>query len=804
MHLQDAMLKAGQRRYHGAVGKVIYRLLTTTVLATCLATPTLAETHRTPTRSSTIALTRNDSRLVVVNRDTHSMSIMRVRDGDGNDSVKKLAEVAVGREPRCVALSPDNGTAYVTNGASDDVSVVLLKGVRRNTEVRRIPVGTEPRGCATTPNGSKLYVANHTNGTVSVIDTATWQVVDTVRVGGNPTAIAITNDGDNEDDDERVFVTRFFAKLIENGPGEGFDTGKQGIVRSFPVNNPSNISTTRLSPVEDVGFTANRAPFCSQFNSNAHSDIFCPDTAISDPADPTIAQDPQGAFPNQFYAALIRDDRLYLPNIGAGPEPPVRFNVNVQALVHVADITTQQERRDLHTNLNSQVAAERQAGNTDGIDGLFGNDIVDIDADRRGQKFLIVSRGGNFVFNAQLDSSGRMDLQSPNIVRFQTGNLPNGIVVSKDGTRAYTNNEADISVTAIDLEQNKVIDTVAAGTPPPPGTFEHLVLVGKLAFFTALGIPDNDIFDTPIRDIIPLNDRGKASDNAWSSCGSCHPDGLSDGVTWHFATGPRQTVPLDAFFSKDNPADQRISNWSAVRGSITDFNNNSRNVQGGIGFAGEPPNPEIFNHGITQGASDALDVQTLWVETVRALNLPPRGNADSRSRGETLFETNCASCHGGAKWTKSQVIYTDNPAFFSNPLASGVPRDPGVTNAGPQIVSYTVEANTINFLEDIGTYDPNDPREIRGAGLQGFTAVGGLGFNVPSLLSTCYHAPYLHNGAAQTLPDVFPLHNLNGGTIADALNTQEQSDLFDFLCSIDGRTDKLRSAADDFRDLIGN
>ena len=47
--------------------------------------------------------------------------------------------------------------------------------------------------------------------------------------------------------------------------------------------------------------------------------------------------------------------------------------------------------------------------------------------------------------------------------------------------------------------------------PPAPGTFEHAVLVGKLAFFTALGIPDNNFFDTDIRDIVPLNFRGKQS-----------------------------------------------------------------------------------------------------------------------------------------------------------------------------------------------------------------------------------------------------------------------------------------------------
>jgi hypothetical protein len=37
-------------------------------------------------------------------------------------------------------------------------------------------------------------------------------------------------------------------------------------------------------------------------------------------------------FPNQLLSALIRGNRLYLPNITAQPEPPERFDVNVQAL----------------------------------------------------------------------------------------------------------------------------------------------------------------------------------------------------------------------------------------------------------------------------------------------------------------------------------------------------------------------------------------------------------------------------------------------------------------------------------------
>jgi hypothetical protein len=54
-------------------------------------------------RSSTIALTSDDTRAVVVNRQKASVSVIRVRNTDGSDASQLLAEVPVGREPRFVA-----------------------------------------------------------------------------------------------------------------------------------------------------------------------------------------------------------------------------------------------------------------------------------------------------------------------------------------------------------------------------------------------------------------------------------------------------------------------------------------------------------------------------------------------------------------------------------------------------------------------------------------------------------------------------------------------------------------------------
>src|SRR5262249_58444694 len=116
-----------------------------------------------PTRWSTRAVTSDETRLVGVSRDANSGSIIRVKDANGNDVARKIVEIGVGEEPRCVAVHPTDLAAYVTNGISGTVSVVDLV---RGRVAATIPGFTEPRGCALTPDGSLLYVANHTAGTV--------------------------------------------------------------------------------------------------------------------------------------------------------------------------------------------------------------------------------------------------------------------------------------------------------------------------------------------------------------------------------------------------------------------------------------------------------------------------------------------------------------------------------------------------------------------------------------------------------------------------------------------------------------
>ncbi|MEO8062463.1 MAG: hypothetical protein ABI821_06925 [Pseudomonadota bacterium] len=807
------------------------------------------------TRSSSIALTGDDTRAVVVNRQKSTVSVIKVRNADGSDASQLLAEVPVGKEPRFVAISPNDRRAYVTSAVDGNMTVIDLTA---NTPVAlggAIDVGVEPRGIAITPNGSYAFIAGNTTADVAVVRLTDNVVVGRVHTGGNPYAVAISNDGDKNDNDERVYVTQLFGEIINPARPDGFDDAKQGVVNSFRVGdavtnaNTAAVSRLVLAPLAS-GFNADRRNFCKltrdalqtagtvkYFNSLADGtgngaaalvkETFCPDTASVniDPAGP-IGKVGQKVYPNMLFGALLRGPFLYVPNVGAQPEPPVTFNSNVQALVGVLSTVVNVET-PFSVNLNTYVPKEiAPASPTTSLDKLFLNDIVAMDADRRGKDFLVVSRGGNYVIRASIGADFKLTTLDANNVakRFQTGNLPSGVVMSRDTKRAYTNNELNTSVTAMNLTDNTVIARdIESSAPPAPGTQAHRNLVGKLAFFTALGIPDkldntgDGQFDVALRDINPLTNRGKASNNAWSSCASCHDDGHADNVTWIFATGPRQTIPLEGTFARNNLDDQRILNWNAIAGSVSDFNGNARGVQGGTGFAasvdGVDKTALSYNHGPTRGISDSLDAMSEWVTTVRA-PIMPAISANAETHGRALFLTNCASCHGGVKWTKSRTkgLYQDNPLLAQDPLGpaffSGVTvNDAGVAVAGPQVVKVTrAGKGELKIQDNVGTFDVTSTIELRGTGAiagqttQGFPSFGLAGFNSPSLLGVAYSGPYLHDGSANTLEAVIARHTVGAAntTITNSLSATEIADLLEFVRGIDDATAPLPNATDAF------
>ena len=110
-----------------------------------------------------------------------------------------------------------------------------------------------------------------------------------------------------------------------------------------------------------------------------------------------------------LFSTLLRGSLLYVPNVGAQPEPPVRFNVNVQGLVGVLNRVKGVENRSIaqsqRTDLQGDPAARGRGDQEHGPAVL--NDLIALDADRRGREFLFVSRGANYAACVPAVGQGR-------------------------------------------------------------------------------------------------------------------------------------------------------------------------------------------------------------------------------------------------------------------------------------------------------------------------------------------------------------------------------------------------------------
>jgi YVTN family beta-propeller protein len=294
-----------------------------------------------PTSSQPLALTADGSFLVAANPDNNSVSFFDVR----SDRNRKLAEVPVQIEPNGVAFMPDGKKAYVANTVSGTVSVIktnIANGVISKPTLH-IRVGTEPYGLALTPDGKKLYVSNARSNSISVIDTLTDTVIKTIPVAAEPRGIAISNDGDADDNDEIVYVTHFLS-FPQPGKVDGQDDAKAGRVSVLSTATDSVIAIITVNPIADTGFKA---------TGDAIARI-----PPGDPADPANFKFTTGAYPNQLNNIGIKGNFAYVPNTGASPNGPVRFDVNTHSLLSVLNRLTD---TDAGKTINMHLAVKNQS-----------------------------------------------------------------------------------------------------------------------------------------------------------------------------------------------------------------------------------------------------------------------------------------------------------------------------------------------------------------------------------------------------------------------------------------------------------
>lgn len=292
-----------------------------------------------------------------------------------------------------------------------------------------------------------------------------------------------------------------------------------------------------------------------------------------------------------------------------------------------------------------------------------------------------------------------------------TGLAPQGVCVDPTTHRVLVKNFMGRSLTALEADPlfrtgNKNL-TASHHSTVATETLSPTVLTGKEVFYNA-GDP-------------------RMSAEGYMSCASCHLDGGHDGRVWDFTgrgEGFRNTTTLRG---RGGLAQGNV-HWTANFDEIQDFENDMRNGFGGLGFL---DNSDFATTAAPLGPAKAgldpeLDALAAYVASLGQGTLPrsPFRNADGSltaqaQAGRTLFANlGCSSCHQGSNFTNS----TQGTATLTN----------------------------------VGTL-----RTTSGGRLGGALP----GIDTPTLRGVWNTPPYLHDGSAETLEEVF---RVAGGEVLEA------------------------------------
>jgi large repetitive protein len=566
-----------------------------------------------------------------------------------NDSVSvfdavtntKQAEIAVGAGPRTLAVGA--GNVWVANRDAASVSVISASTLAV-TQTIALPRASMPYGIAFSPADGAAWVALEATGQVLRLN-GSGAVTGTVAVGPTPRQVSISGDG------ARVLVSRFITPAL---PGEGTavvqTSGGGGEV-----------------VIVNAGTLAVQATAVLQH---------------SEKADNTL----QGrGVPNYLGAAVIAPD-------GASAwVPSKQDNIKRGTLRDSSNLDFQNTVRAISSRIDLASLAEDQAARVDHDNSSVASAAA-------------FHPSGAYLFVA-LETSRQVAVLDPvdkrEVMRFDAGRAPQGLVVSADGLRLFVSNFMDRSVTVHDLSR---LVQFGEFSVPAPMTMNAVagerlaaqVLQGKRLFYDA-------------RD-------PRLARDSYMSCATCHRDGGSDGRTWDLTglgEGLRNTVSLRGRAGAQGPL-----HWSGNFDEVQDFEGQIRALAQGSGLMTDVQ----FNTGTRSqplgdrktGVSADLDALAAYVSSLSAFEPSPRRNADGTLTadavaGRSVFAAQCASCHAGSAFTNS----------------------------------------TLGGLRNVGTIKASSGMRL-GAAL--------TGIDTPTLRDAWQTAPYLHDGSAATLADAIAAH----------------------------------------------
>lgn len=644
----------------------------------------------------------------------------RLADGALDGSVPSQ----VARHSSSIAIAPDGLTLYVANADADSVSVIDTSALARTSEIAlgtsplrldattgRFDPTIGPRAIALAPTSQRLYVTGQWSGELIEIDVAARRVSRRVLVGAEPVGVVVTSD------EASVFVA----------------CAQDGIVVRVDVGSFAISGTVSVAPKPwALGWSANG-------DTLYVSHLLGPGMTAIAPSTTAVAS--TATVPNVDY----RGDRLLaygeirgLYDVVARPGTTEIWMPHLLLGTQTAEMSAPTAGLDFESTvfpglsvLDGTAGLVRQLtvdSRVPGVDGQFG-DIVS------GPHAIEFTSDGRFAFvlDAQSEDVLVVDAErgvEATLLRPLPGHMPQGLVLSPDGTRLYVEQRASADVAVIDVRvvmdpaTGRERPTLAVAGPTIPclaaDPMPSQMRLGQTLFFTA----NSDAF--------------AVTQNHWVACASCHIEARSDAVVWRFLSGPRDT-PSNAGGSDHTG----FLLHTADRRSIRDYWHTINDEQGG---AFSPTDP-------TQ--SMQLDALRAFVDHAIPYPMRPSTDATLVARGQVLFEradVGCASCHLGDWLT-----------------------DSGAGNASLDLAGPVL-------LHDVGTCDTGVFPDVAHEDAEGHSRAA-CQFDTPSLRGVADSWPYLHDGSAATLRDVLEQTRGRMGDIR-SLSDDDLTALVEYLRSL--------------------
>ncbi|MHC4273143.1 MAG: beta-propeller fold lactonase family protein [Planctomycetota bacterium] len=598
---------------------------------------------------------------------------------------------------------------------------LLVVDPARAEVLDEIAVGRRPQDVAVSPGGDRLYVTNRFDSSVSVIDARTRTVVTEIAVGDEPHGVLTDSSG------RTLYVLNTGQDSISVIDARDLTEVKRLAAGGGPW-------SLALRPDGETLYVTSVRPQPARFREPPHSEV-------------TVVGTGHGAF---VIDRPVAAEANMLEGIAWVPSRDVAL-FTLMRTKSLVPITRLAQGWSITNGLGilwpdgriDQVLLDEPAASFP--------DPEDVAVSPDGRHALVTSGGSDHVALVDVEKllatvtsateQERRDVLPHHmgmsrrfvLKRIAVGSNPRGVAFSPDGRFAYVVNALDDTVTVIDTAGFNVVGAIDLGGPEQVTETRR----GEKLFHSA------DI-----------------TYGRQFSCRTCHPDGHINGLPFD----------IEAEGVGMHPVDNRTLRGILDTGPFKwEGTNPSLKRQCG-------PRLAVFFTRLNPYTPTELDALTHYIATIeRPPNRyrRPEGLTPAQRRGKAIFErtrTNdgrpilpvrrCITCHNSAYRSSATTANVGSTMWFDAPIRaadidmSDVYADPGQ-------------------LGEMGAYFFTETSFIRRA------------FDTPHLNNIYDSAPYLHNGAAPTLEEIWTRFDqlmLHGET--DDLSRQQFNDLIAYLKSL--------------------